>query len=162
MKKPVTRDELDVRIVAAFEELGNKLAEIAAKTDSTRSQVYYRLRRMGLLKKPLAHGSLGHGREGDAAAQEGPDQAVHHHVRSEQHFRSTSRCGTTSSLSPSTYDAKILVGTFTYNQNRFGELSVKRGTKKASPDRISGTIRSSPYFSTNACNSHTDSSGAAR
>jgi hypothetical protein len=58
MKKPVTRDELDVRIVAAFEELGNKLAEIAAKTDSTRSQVYYRLRRMGLLKKPLAQGSL--------------------------------------------------------------------------------------------------------
>ncbi len=29
------------------------------------------------------------------------------------------------------YDAKIMIGTFTYNQNQYGELSVKRGTKKA-------------------------------
>ncbi len=29
------------------------------------------------------------------------------------------------------YDAKILVGTFSYNQNNFGRLAVKQGTKKA-------------------------------
>ena len=29
------------------------------------------------------------------------------------------------------YDAEILVGTFSYNQNNFGRLAVKRGTKKA-------------------------------
>ena len=28
------------------------------------------------------------------------------------------------------YGAEIMVGTFSYNQNAFGELSVKRGTKK--------------------------------
>jgi hypothetical protein len=28
------------------------------------------------------------------------------------------------------YDAEIFVGTFSYNQNRFGKLAVKRGTKK--------------------------------
>jgi len=29
------------------------------------------------------------------------------------------------------YDAELIVGTFTYNQNNFGWLSVKQGTKKA-------------------------------
>jgi hypothetical protein len=29
------------------------------------------------------------------------------------------------------YDAEILVGTFSYNQNNFGKLAVKKGTKKA-------------------------------
>lgn len=29
------------------------------------------------------------------------------------------------------YDAELIVGTFTYNQNNFGQLSVKQGTKKA-------------------------------
>jgi hypothetical protein len=28
------------------------------------------------------------------------------------------------------YDAEVMVGTFTYNQNHFGQLSVKQGTKK--------------------------------
>lgn len=34
------------------------------------------------------------------------------------------------------YDAQVLVGTFTYNQNAYGKMSVKRGTAKGTDDRL--------------------------
>lgn len=45
------------------------------------------------------------------------------------------------------YEAKILVGTFSYNQNNFGKLSVKNGTKKEHEDELWYDPAITPYIS---------------
>ena len=45
------------------------------------------------------------------------------------------------------YDAKILVGTFSYNQNNFGSLAVKNGTKKPFERELWYDPRITPYIS---------------
>ena len=44
------------------------------------------------------------------------------------------------------YDAEIYVGTFSYNQNRFGKLAVKRGTKKPYEYTMWFDEKVSPYI----------------
>ena len=45
------------------------------------------------------------------------------------------------------YDAKILVGTFSYNQNNYGKLAVKRGTKKRYENALWFDPAIEPYIS---------------
>jgi transposase-like protein len=45
------------------------------------------------------------------------------------------------------YDAKILVGTFSYNQNNYGKLAVKRGTKKCYENALWFDPAIEPYIS---------------
>lgn len=45
------------------------------------------------------------------------------------------------------YEAKILVGTFSYNQNNFGKLAVKNGTKKPFEFELWYDPRITPYIS---------------
>lgn len=45
------------------------------------------------------------------------------------------------------YDAQILIGTFSYNQNNFGKLAVKQGTKKPYDDELWFDPKIKPYFS---------------
>ena len=45
------------------------------------------------------------------------------------------------------YNAKILVGTFSYNQNNFGRLAVKKGTKKPYEDELWFDPEIMPYVS---------------
>jgi len=45
------------------------------------------------------------------------------------------------------YDATILIGTYSYNQNAYGELAVKRGTKKPSEKELWYDEELKPYFS---------------
>jgi hypothetical protein len=45
------------------------------------------------------------------------------------------------------YDAKIMVGTFSYNQNNFGNLAVKRGTKKPYENTLWYDDKIKPYIS---------------
>src|SRR6266851_2767826 len=44
------------------------------------------------------------------------------------------------------YDARIMVGTFSYNQNNFGKLAVKRGTKKPFESELWYDPKITPYF----------------
>lgn len=44
------------------------------------------------------------------------------------------------------YDARIMVGTFSYNQNNFGKLAVKRDTKKPYDDELWYDPKLTPYF----------------
>lgn len=44
------------------------------------------------------------------------------------------------------YDARIMVGTFSYNQNNFGKLAVKRGTKKPFDNELWYDPAITPYF----------------
>ena len=44
------------------------------------------------------------------------------------------------------YDARIMVGTFSYNQNRFGKLAVKQGTKKPFEEELWYDPKITPYF----------------
>lgn len=44
------------------------------------------------------------------------------------------------------YDAQILVGTFSYNQNNFGKLAVKNGTKKPYEDEVWHDPKITPYI----------------
>lgn len=44
------------------------------------------------------------------------------------------------------YDARILVGTFSYNQNNFGKLAVKRGTEKAKESELWYDPALTPFF----------------
>jgi hypothetical protein len=48
------------------------------------------------------------------------------------------------------YDAQIMVGTFSYNQNMFGKLAVKRGTKKEYEYELWFDEKVKPYLSDHA------------
>ena len=44
------------------------------------------------------------------------------------------------------YDARIMVGTFSYNQNRFGKLAVKKDTRKPFEEELWYDPKITPYF----------------
>lgn len=127
---PKVTDEVLQQTVAVFEKNAGNIRAAAAELGIARSTLRDRLRPTGLLKKPLVGGT----KEGTKT------QVVKRPVKgSVKRFIVTSAQNNTHvhaeflanlEALAEYYGAEIIVGTYTYNQNHYGELSVKRNKAK--------------------------------
>lgn len=134
MARPINLEH-QKHVVEVFVRCGS-VSAAARELGLTRATVQEHLKRAGADKKPIAGGKL----------EARPDRRVAPPRRGVvKRFICTSAQNNTyvndsflTSLEAlaAYYDARILVGTFTYNQNNFGQLAVKRGTKKARESKL--------------------------
>jgi hypothetical protein len=125
--RPVSKEELD-RTLAVFEKHGT-IKGAAEELGIERRTVRDRLRSIGKYKKgPIARGTV-HGTKTEKA--ELPSRGVKRYIlTSAQNNTKVHQAVWDSLLTLAKhYRAEILVGTFSYNQNHYGALSVKRGKK---------------------------------
>lgn len=116
--------------VSTFNRLGGSVRAVAKELGLTREPVLERARKLGLVKKPLAAGKLVERPERKMALP--PKGIIKRYIcTSAQNNTHINQNFWDALLALADYyDAQILVGTFTYNQNAFGRLAVKKGTKK--------------------------------
>ena len=117
-------------IAKAYPHYAGNISAIARALGITRATVYCHIRKMGGIKKPLAGGS----RTGTKVKTAGlPSKGSikryiltsaqnNTHVNKEVWF--------SLNMLADHYEAQLLVGTFSYNQNNYGPLAVKQGTRK--------------------------------
>jgi hypothetical protein len=113
-----------------FVKQGGNQSATARALGIHRRTVDRHLRQTGLLKKPLAGGKRhAEGLKTNLPAKGTIKRFILTSAQNNTHVHKAFWANLTAMADH--YDAKILVGTFSYNQNNFGRLAVKQGTKKA-------------------------------
>jgi hypothetical protein len=139
---PVLRDS----IIAAFSRFSGNVSAVSRELGCSRSTVRRNIAKVGLGKKPLAGGK-------QRAAINKVTKPVAGSVKrfiltAAQNNTHVHEAFWANVLAMAKhYDAQIMVGTFSYNQNNFGRLAVKRGTKKAYEDSLWFDPAFTPYIS---------------
>lgn len=123
-------DRLSVEEVSAvFARLKGNIRASAKELGISRSSVRRKLEKTGLLKKPLVGGTK-HGVEAEVRQVAKLGEVKRYILTSAQNNTHVNQelLDNLEALADY-YNAEIIVGTYTYNQNHYGKLSVKRGTK---------------------------------
>lgn len=122
-------EPLDASILAIYDKHNGSLAGIAKELGLTRSLVWRRLKKHKK-EKPVAGGSLKGVKVRPARLPE-PGKVRRYIITSAQNNTKINEPVWNNLLALAQhYDAQIIVGTFSYNQNAFGQMAVKRGTAK--------------------------------
>lgn len=126
-RKVETEHQLET--VDAFHRLGSVRAT-AKELGLARSTVLERIRKSGADKKPLAGGKIS--ARSDRRLALPPKGSVKRYICTSAQNNTYVNAEFLKAIEALAehYGARILVGTFTYNQNAYGKLSVKRGTSK--------------------------------
>ncbi len=123
-------EEQRERIAELYKKHGGSVTKIAQEMGLARGTVYDHIQKLGGIKKPIAGGSV-KGTVEEPAKLPTKNNIKRYILTSAQNNTIVNKPFWENILALAAhYDAQILVGTFSYNQNAFGELSVKRGTKK--------------------------------
>ena len=118
------------RIAELYSKHGGNVAAIAQEMGLARGTVHHHIEKMGGIKRPLAAGSV------KGTVEEQAKLPTKNHVK---RYILTAAQNNTFVNKPfwnnlkalaAHYDAEILVGTFSYNQNHYGELAVKKDKAK--------------------------------
>jgi hypothetical protein len=126
-KKNRVSEEL---VLAAFERNAGNVRATAAELGIARSTVRRTLAPLGAMKKPLAAGSI-EGVKAEKQKLPATGEVRRYILTSAQNNTYVHDSAWQNLLALAEhYDAQIIVGTYTYNQNRYGKLSVKRGKDK--------------------------------
>src|SRR5579859_2913661 len=114
--------------VRVYESLGGNVRATAKELGIQRSTVRDRVSKAGLGKKPLAAGTK-EGTKTEVRKLPAKGQINRYILTSAQNNTYAHRelLDNLEALAEY-YNAEIIVGTYTYNQNRYGKLSVKQGT----------------------------------
>lgn len=122
---PQLRDQ----ILAAFSKFSGNISAVSREVGCARSTVREHIARAGIGKKPLAGGKQRAAHKKESLPTTGRVKRYiltaaqnNTHVHQEFWNNVLAMAGH--------YNAQIMVGTFSYNQNNFGRLAVKKGTKK--------------------------------
>lgn len=129
MTPPVKQEVID-RCLAVYEKHGGNLRKAAKELGISRSTLRRRLEKTGKVKKPIAAGSVVglEARTAKLPTKGGVKRYILTSAQNNTHVHAA--VWDSLQALAKFYDATIMVGTFTYNQNAFGKLSVKRGTVK--------------------------------
>lgn len=129
-KRLHTHAETRDRIKAAYDVHGRNISKIATTVFVDRATVLRHLKALGL-DKPLVGGSL-KGNNDRAELASPPSGKVRRFLLTSAQNNTPVNEKMWASLNhlAEYLGAAIMVGTFTYNQNAYGKLAVKRGTKK--------------------------------
>ena len=104
-------------------------AAVAREMGIYRSTVYKHLKSAGVMaKKPLAGGK----RQAKIHKENLPTSGIKRYILTSAQNNTYIHKEFWENLTAMAkhYDAQIMVGTFSYNQNKFGKLAVKQGTEK--------------------------------
>lgn len=116
-------------VTACFNQFSGNISAVSRELGLSRSTIRRNLAAVGMGKKPLAGGKRHASADKESLPSTGKikryiltsaQNNTHVHEVFWQNVEAMAKH----------YDAQILVGTFSYNQNNFGRLAVKRGTKK--------------------------------
>lgn len=123
------RDAMDEAIVKARDQFGDGLSDIARAVGMSRGGVYKRLKKMNMLKEMVGGTVEGVGES--PAELPAPGKVKRYIITSAQNNTHVNdKVWKNLLMLADHYEAEIIVGTFSYNQNAFGQMSVKRGTAK--------------------------------
>ncbi|PWT75521.1 MAG: hypothetical protein C5B59_08565 [Bacteroidetes bacterium] len=129
MAKTSTDVSLREKIIASFNRHSGNVSAVSREIGCSRSSVRRNIAKVGIGKKPLAGGkkkakaqrhSLPEAGEIKRYILTSAQNNTHVHKEFWENLQAMAEH----------YHAKILVGTFSYNQNNYGKLAVKKGTKK--------------------------------
>jgi hypothetical protein len=117
-------------VTEAFNRLNGNISAIALDLNVTRKTIRNWCRLAGLNKKPIAGGKMTVNEPKSAVLP--PKGIVKRYIlTSAQNNTHINQDFWNNLLALADhYDAEVFVGTYSYNQNNFGQLSVKKGTKK--------------------------------
>jgi hypothetical protein len=129
--RAIVLQETREAIAKSYHKHGGNISAIAREVGITRKNIRRHLEKLGLNKKPLASGSL-NGNVGQPAILPGKGKVKRYILTSAQNNTYVHEVCWNNLLALAThYKAEIFVGTYSYNQNAYGKLAVKQGTKKA-------------------------------
>lgn len=139
-------EEQRERIAELYKTHGGNITAIAQEMGLARGTVHGHIQKMGGIKKPIAAGSV-KGIVEEPAKLPAKNKVKRYIVTSAQNNTFVNKPFWTNLLALAKhYDAQILVGTFSYNQNAFGELSVKQGKKKDRQEELWFDPELEPYI----------------
>lgn len=147
-KKSTSTADANLRskIIASFNRHSGNISAVSREVGCARSTVRENIAKVGIGKKPLAGGKK------RAAAQRhtlpitgsvkryiltSAQNNTHVHKDFWENVQALA----------AHYDAQIMIGTFSYNQNNFGKLAVKNGTKKPYETELWYDPAITPYIS---------------
>lgn len=135
-------------ILSAYEANGGNIRKTASDMGVSRSTVLRSVRRQGKGKvKPLAAGSV-QGVEAEIVELPKPGKIKRYILTSAQNNTYVHEGFWNNLLALAAhYRATILIGTYSYNQNAYGELSVKRGKAKPTEKELWYDPKLDGYFS---------------
>lgn len=132
--------------VEAFKRNAGNIRATAMELGVARSTVRERVKKMGLGKKPIAGGT----RHGVIAKKEKLPVAgeIRRYILTSAQNNTHVNSDFLDNLEElgRHYNARIIVGTYTYNQNHYGQLSVKRGKDKPMEKELWYDPRIEPYI----------------
>jgi hypothetical protein len=138
-------EEQRKKVAALYVKHAGKVPAIANALGIARSTVWHHLQKLGI-KKPIAGGKQRASEIKESLPNSGGIKR--YILTSAQNNTLVHEDFWANVLALSKhYDAKILVGTFSYNQNNFGKLAVKNGTKKAYEDDLWFDPKIKPFIS---------------
>lgn len=118
------------RVKEVFERLGGNVSATARELGLARGTVQHHLRKLGLGKKPLVSGSIG-GFKTESRPLPKKGHVKRYLVTSAQNNTAVhEQLWANLEAFAEFYDAELLVGTYSYNKQAYGKLSVKRGTSR--------------------------------
>ena len=122
--------------VAAYERHGGNISAVSRELGISRASVRRHVLKAGKMKKPLVGGSI----KGTLTASRplpARGEVTRYILTSAQNNTKVHQRVWENLLAlREHYKAELLVGTFSYNKNAYGELAVKRGTKGAYQDHL--------------------------
>jgi len=117
-------------VSAAFDANKGSIRATAKELGISRSSVCRKLANTGKVEKPLAAGTI-HGTKSEKLDLPKKGEVARYILTSAQNNTFVHEAAWANILAlRNYYDATILVGTYTYNQNAYGKLSVKQGKDK--------------------------------
>ena len=128
MAESKTDQVLRDRIVACFNQHSGNVSAVSREIGCARSTVREHIAKVGIGKKPLAGGKQRAAQKKEALPVTGIKRYILTAAQNNTHVHEAFWSNLQAMAKH--YDAQILVGTFSYNQNNFGKLAVKSGTKK--------------------------------
>jgi uncharacterized protein YukE len=135
-----------LEILGAFNKYSGNVSAVSRELGVSRSTVRRNLAAVGAGKKPLAGGK----RHAAAAKTTLPATGkIKRYILTSAQNNTYVHASFWENVQAMAkhYDAKILIGTFSYNQNNYGKLAVKRGTKKATETTLWFDPLITPYLS---------------
>jgi hypothetical protein len=140
--RKVTQEE----VAKAFHRNGGSVRATSKELGISRSSVGRNLKATGLMEKPIAAGT----REGTQSTKmplPKKGKIARYILTSAQNNTKLNEDAWTNVLALAKhYGAQIMVGTYTYNQNAYGKLSVKRGQDKAEENVLWYAQQVIPYI----------------
>lgn len=132
---PAGRDDAKTaRVLEIYAETGGNVSETARRVGLSRQTVLHHIRKTGITK-PMSGGQV---HESAMERRDLPGSGVRRYIltSAQNNTRVNARCLSALRALADYYEAEILCSSFTYNQNAYGELAVKRGTAGPAQRRL--------------------------